>query len=340
MLLNLSLEELQSELKNMGEPAFRAKQIRQWLAKGVPFAGMANLPESLRGKLKEKFAEGFAKTERVLASADGTKKYLLAMQDGNTVESVFMPNNYGNSVCLSTQVGCRMGCVFCESCKNGFIRNLSAGEMLGEYIAMNTDAGQGRNVSNIVLMGMGEPLDNYDNVIRFLRLVHEADTYNVSYRNISVSTCGIAPKILELAGESLPVTLCISLHSPFDERRREILPVARAWSVAEIIAAAKTYFEKTGRRFIIEYALMDGFNNRPEDAQELKNLLRGSSCHVNLIPLNATTGCAYRAPSKKGVYAFLGLLEREGLSATVRRSLGSDIFGACGQLKNSTIGNG
>lgn len=340
MLLDLTLEELQNELKSMGEPAFRAKQIRQWLAKGVPFAGMANLPEALRNKLKEKFSEGFAKTERVLTSADGTKKYLLSMPDGNTVESVFMPNNYGNSVCLSTQVGCRMGCVFCESCKNGFVRNLTPGELLSQYIAMNTDAGQGRNVANIVLMGMGEPLDNYENVVRFLHLVHEADTYNVSYRNISVSTCGIAPKIIQLSEENLPVTLCISLHSPFDERRREILPAANAWSIAEIIGAAKTYFEKTGRRVIIEYALMDDFNNRREDVQELKNLLGGMSCHVNLIPLNTTTGCAYKAPSKKDVYAFLGLLEREGISATVRRSLGADILGACGQLKNSTTGNG
>lgn len=339
MLLDLQLEELQNELKSMGEPAFRAKQVRGWLSKGVSFDGMANLPESLRAKLKERFTDGFAKTERVLTSADGTKKYLFAMEDGNTVESVFMPNNYGNSVCLSTQVGCRMGCVFCESCKNGFIRNLSAGEILSQYIAMNTDAGQGRNVANIVLMGMGEPLDNYDNVVAFLKLVHESETYNVSYRNISVSTCGIVPRILQLSDENLPVTLCISLHSPFDERRREILPAAKAWSVAEIIGAAKTYFEKTGRRFIIEYALMDGFNNRREDVQELRELLRGLACHVNLIPLNATTGSAHRAPSKKDVYAFLGQLEREGLSATVRRSLGADILGACGQLKNSTIGN-
>jgi 23S rRNA (adenine2503-C2)-methyltransferase len=339
MLLDCSLEQLQNELKELGEPAFRAKQVRGWLAKGVIFDGMSNLPEALRSKLKEHFSEGFASVERVLSSADGTKKYLLAMQDGNTVESVFMPNKYGNSVCLSTQVGCRMGCVFCESCKNGFVRNLSAGEMLSQYIAMNTDAGQGRNVANIVLMGMGEPLDNYDNVIRFLHLVHEADTFNVSYRNISVSTCGIVPKMLQLADENVHVTLCLSLHSPFDERRREILPAAKVWSVAEIIGAAKTYFEKTGRRFIIEYALMDGFNNRPEDLQELKNLLRGTSCHINLIPLNATTGCTYKAPLKKDVYAFLGLLEREGLSATVRRSLGADILGACGQLKSSMIGN-
>ncbi|MEI6102059.1 MAG: 23S rRNA (adenine(2503)-C(2))-methyltransferase RlmN, partial [Eubacteriales bacterium] len=336
MLLDLSLEELQSELKSMGEPAFRAKQIRSWLSKGMGPEEMANLPSALREKLKEHFTEGFAKTEKKLTSADGTKKYLFSMQDGNTVEAVYMLNNYGNSVCLSTQVGCRMGCVFCESCKNGFVRNLSAGEMLGQYIAMNTDAGQGRNIANIVLMGMGEPMDNYDNVIRFLKLVHEKETYDVSYRNISVSTCGIVPGILALAEENLPVTLCVSLHSPFDEKRMEILPAAKMWSVAEIIAAAKTFFEKTGRRFIIEYALMDGFNNRREDVQELKNLLRGMACHINLIPLNATTGCAYNAPSKKDVFTFCGMLEREGLSATVRRSLGSDILGACGQLKNST----
>lgn len=337
-LLDLDLAELQNELKELGESAFRAKQIRKWLSEGAGFDQMTNLPAALRQKLKDKYTEGYAVTEKVLTSRDGTKKYLLSMQDKNTVESVFMVNNYGNSVCLSTQVGCRMGCVFCQSCNNGLLRNLSAGEILSEYIAMNKDAGGGRKISNIVLMGMGEPMDNYDNVMKFLMLVHEKDTFGVSYRNISLSTCGVVPGIYKLADSGLPVTLCISLHSPFDEKRVRILPAAKKWSVREIMDAAKTYFEKTGRRVIIEYALMDGFNNGREDAVKLKELAFGMSCHINLIPLNEGSGCEYRAPAKKDVYAFCALLEKEGLSATVRRSLGADISGACGQLKNSTIG--
>lgn len=335
-LLDYTPEQFKEEMLTLGEPAFRANQIRIWLSKGVPFAEMANLPASLREKLREKFSEGFACVKRVQTSADGTKKYLLSMQDDNTVESVFMRNNYGNTVCLSTQVGCRMGCVFCASCKNGLVRNLTAGEMLAQYIAMNAHAGEGRSISNIVLMGMGEPLDNYTNTVGFLRTVHEPDTFNVSFRNISVSTCGIVPGMLLLADEGLPVTLCLSLHSPFDDKRREIIPAAAAWSVDEIIRAAKTYFEKTGRRIIIEYTLMDGFNNTEKDASELKKLLFGINCHVNLIPLNTTVGCKYSAPSKRKIYSFLDRLKNEGFSATLRRSLGADISGACGQLKNIT----
>ena len=338
MMLDMDLLQLQSELKELGEPAFRAKQIRKWLSEGALFGEMTNLPSSLREKLREKYTEGYAQTVKILTSDDGTKKYLLSMQDKNTVESVFMVNNYGNSVCLSTQVGCRMGCVFCQSCKNGLVRNLTAGEILSQYIAMNADAGPGRNIANIVLMGMGEPLDNFENVIQFLRLVHEKEPWGVSYRNISVSTCGVVPGIYQLAETGIPVTLCISLHSPFDKKRRVILPSANKWCVREIMDAAKTYFEKTGRRVIIEYALMDGFNNSSEDAAELKAITFGMSCHINLIPLNEGSGCEYRAPAKKDVYAFCALLEKEGLSATVRRSLGADISGACGQLKNSTIG--
>lgn len=338
MLLDMDLLELQNELKQMGESAFRAKQIRKWLSEGASFDQMTNLSAALRKKLKEKYTEGYAEIEKVLISKDGTRKYLLSMQDKNTVESVFMVNNYGNSVCLSTQVGCRMGCVFCQSCKNGLVRNLSAGEILSQYIAMNRDAGPGRSIANIVLMGMGEPLDNFENVIKFLELVHEKDTWGVSYRNISVSTCGMVPGIYRLTETGIPVTLCISLHSPFDDKREIILPAAKKWSIGEIMDAAKTYFEKTGRRVIIEYALMDGFNNGREDAAKLKELTFGLSCHINLIPLNEGSGCAYKAPVKKDVYAFCALLQKEGLSATVRRSLGADISGACGQLKNSTIG--
>ncbi len=340
ILLDMDIDELKKEMQNLSEPLFRASQLRKWLAEGATFDEMSNLPVSLREKLKVSYSEGYAKTEKILSAPDGTKKYLLSFADGNTVESVFMANNYGNSVCLSTQVGCKMGCVFCESCKNGFVRNLSSGEILSQYIAMNRNEGDGRNVSNIVLMGMGEPLDNYENVVRFLLAVHEKATFGVSYRNISVSTCGLVPEILRLSETGLPVTLCISLHAPFDEKRSRILPVANKWSVEQVVGAAKTYFEKTKRRFIIEYALIDGFNDTREDAEKLKELLLGTSCHINLIPLNPTSTCDLKAPSKRNIYAFCALLEKMGLSATVRRSLGSEILGACGQLKNSAIGKG
>ncbi len=338
MLLDMDSNELRSELALLGEPAFRAAQVQQWLSEGISFHEMTNLPLALRKKLQTRLSEGYAHIQKILQSSDGTKKYLLSMEDGHAVESVFMPNNYGNSVCLSTQVGCRMGCLFCASCKNGFIRNLTAGEILSEYIAMNKDAGEGRNISNIVLMGMGEPLDNYDNTIKFLKMVHNPKTYGVSYRNISLSTCGLVPQILTLANEGLPITLSISLHSPFNDKREQLMPVTKKWSVEQVIGAAKTYFEKTRRRFIIEYTLIDGFNNTKEDAEELKNLLKGVSCHINLIPLNEIDNCGLKAPSKKQVYAFLALLEKMGMSATVRRSLGGEILGACGQLKNSVIG--
>lgn len=337
-LLDFDKNEIKELLTGLGEPAFRGAQIRKWLSQGASFDEMTNLPVSLREKLRAGHIEGYAKTEKVLSAPDGTKKYLFSLADGNTVESVFMVNNYGNSVCLSTQVGCKMGCTFCASCKNGFIRNLSSGEILAQYVAMNKDAGQGRNISNIVLMGMGEPLDNYDNVVKFLRLIHEKEIYGVSYRNISLSTCGLVPEIIRLADSGFPVTLSISLHAPFDEKRTQILPIARKWSVQEVIDAAKTYFEKTKRRVIIEYILIDGFNNTKEDAEKLKELLRGMSSHINLIPLNAIDGCNLKAPSKKNVYAFLALLTKTGLGATVRRSLGAEILGACGQLKNSSIG--
>jgi 23S rRNA (adenine2503-C2)-methyltransferase len=340
ILLDMDVDELKKEMGNLNEPPFRAVQLRKWLAEGAVFDEMSNLPASLRDKLKASFSEGYAKKEKMLTAPDGTKKYLLSLSDGNTVESVFMVNNYGNSVCLSTQVGCKMGCSFCESCKNGFVRNLSSGEILSQYIAMNRSEGEGRNVSNIVLMGMGEPLDNYDNVIRFLKAVHDKDTFGISYRNISVSTCGLVPEMLRLSEAGLPVTLCVSLHAPFDEKRMQILPIANKWSVEQVIGAAKTYFEKTKRRFIIEYALIDGFNDTKEDAERLRELLLGTACHVNLIPLNPTSDCDMKAPSKRQIYAFCALLEKMGLSATVRRSLGSEILGACGQLKNSAIGKG
>lgn len=338
-LLDYSIEELKTELADMGESAFRAGQIMKWLTLGVPFADMTNLSKELREKLAETYTEGYAKTLEVLESADGTKKFLFEMQDDATVESVFMQKDYGNTVCVSTQVGCRMGCTFCASGADGLRRNLSAGEILSQVVAVNAL----RKVNNIVLMGMGEPLDNYDNVVKFIRLVNAKEGLNIGQRGISLSTCGIVDKIYALADEGLSVTLSISLHAATDEKRQEIMPTARKYKIGDILAAAHAYFQKTGRRVIIEYVVLGGFNDTPADAAALKLLLQGESrrsrerrpsggggmnCHINLIPVNGREG-----ERQKNAYVFLGLLEKEGLSATVRKSMGGDIEGACGQLR-------
>lgn len=339
ILLDLDLSGLKAELEKIGEKGFRAKQVLKWLCEGVPFDEMTDLSKDLRQKLKDNYIEGYAKPIRIQESSDGTKKFLFEMHDKNTVESVFMKNNYGNTVCLSTQVGCAMGCVFCASCKQGLERDLSAGEIVSQFIAINSHIGKGRNISNIVLMGMGEPLHNYDNVISFLRLINSKDGLNIGLRNISLSTCGLVQKIYDLAQEDLAVNLCISLHSPFDDRRKQILPIANKYKIEEIIAAAKAYFEKTGRRIIIEYAVIKDFNDRQEDIDMLKQLLFGMNCHINLIPLNEIKNCDLKPPTKKEVYSFCGKIERAGLSVSVRRSLGADISGACGQLKQSVAEN-
>jgi len=323
-LLDCTIEELKTELTDMGESAFRAGQVMKWLAQGVPFADMTNLSKELREKLDGTYVEGYANTLEVLESADGTKKFLYEMQDGQTVESVFMRKDYGNTVCVSTQVGCRMGCTFCASGKGGLQRNLSAGEILSQVVAANAVG----KVNNIVLMGMGEPLDNYDNVVKFIRLVNAKEGLNIGQRSISLSTCGLVDQIKALAGEGLSVTLSISLHAATDEQRRQIMPTANKYKIEDILAAAHAYFQKTGRRVIIEYVVLNGFNDRADDAAELKKLLRGMNCHINLIPVNGREGAR-----QKHAYAFLGLLEKEGLSATVRKSMGADIEGACGQLR-------
>ncbi len=332
-LLDYSLDELKTLLEDTGEKPFRAKQVMQWLVQGKRFDEMTNLSLSLRRKLKERYTEGYAEIVRVLASKDGTKKYLFAFEDGCMVESVFMQKDYGNTICVSTQVGCRMGCVFCASGANGFVRNLTAGEILAQVIAVNADNGEGRAITNIVLMGMGEPLDNYDNVVKFLRLVNAKDGLNIGMRNISLSTCGLAGKIDRFAQEGLPVTLSISLHAASDGKRAQVMPVANRYSLREIISSANNYFLKSGRRIIIEYAVIDGFNDGTEDVELLRELLLGLNCHVNLIPLNDNSGVALKAPAKRRVYAFCDMLSKAGLSATVRKSMGSDIAGACGQLK-------
>lgn len=336
-LLDCTCEELKEELTQIGEKPFRAKQIQKWLSMGKPFEEMTDLSMELRAKLREHHKEGYAEICHVLESADGTKKYLFRYTDGSTVESVFMQKDYGNTVCVSTQVGCRMGCTFCASGVDGLKRNLTAGEILAQVIAVNAETGGGRSITNIVLMGMGEPFDNYENVVAFIRMVNDQGGLGVGLRNISLSTCGLVPQIRRFAEEGLGVTLSISLHAASDEKREAMMPVAKAYRVAEILGAANYYFLKTGRRIIIEYAVMEGVNDTQADILLLKKRLHGLNCHVNLIPLNGNEGMTFSVPNKRNVYAFCEMLGREGISATVRKSMGSDIAGACGQLKQQYI---
>ncbi len=340
-LTGMTEAELIAWGREQGLPAFRGKQIFQWMHRGADFAEMTNLPAALRESLSEKalVQPVQIRLERVSA-LDGTVKFLFALPDGNCVEGVLMRYRYGLSLCISTQVGCRMGCRFCASTLEGCVRDLTAGEMLGEILAANRylrDRGEEKTVSHVVLMGSGEPLDNYDQVIRFLRLLREENGIRISLRNVSLSTCGLVPRMRQLAEEELPVTLCVSLHAPNDEIRRMTMPIARKYSMEEILDACRYYVEKTGRRVIFEYALADGVNSDPAQARELAGRLRGLQCHVNLIPLNAVRERDMRGVREDTVRRFLQTLEEEHISATRRREMGDDIEGACGQLRRSVL---
>lgn len=335
-LLGLNLEELKREMQNIGEKPYRAGQVVKWLMRGNAFDEMTNLSKELRVKLAENFREGYITEKSVLTSADGTKKFLFELYDGNTVESVFMQKNYGNTACISTQVGCRMGCRFCASGEGGFVRDLSPGEMLAQVVGMNAHMGE-LAADHIVLMGMGEPLDNYDNVAQFLRLVTDGQFLGLGARGISLSTCGIVEGIYRLAEEGLPITLCLSLHAADDKKRQEIMPTAKVYKIDDILAAAKQYFNRMGRRIIIEYTVMDGFNNTLADAEKLKALLKGLNCHVNIIPVNEKQEEGKIMDGRKAAYRFCADLEKLGISATVRMSLGGDIMGACGQLRQRSM---
>lgn len=325
-MLSLSIKELEMLLTEMGAKPFAAKQLKSWLIKGVPFEDMTNLPKELREKLRNTHHEGYAHVAEKHIAKDGTIKLLLALHGGGLVECVVMQYHHGRTLCVSTQLGCGMGCAFCASGANGLVRNLTTGEMMAQLIAAKEDG----DISNVVLMGSGEPLDNLDNVLAFVSAL-QLD-FGIGLRHVSLSTCGLVPGIKKLAEKGLPLTLCISLHAATDEKRRVIMPVARAYSVKQIIAAAAEYFKKTGRRVIIEYTLIRGFNDSAEDRSALKQLLRGLNCHINVIPLNEAVG-SFIPPSEKEAYAFVAALEKEGLSATMRRALGGEIEGACGQLK-------
>ncbi len=339
-LLSLSLDELKDEIKSAGIPAFRASQIYSWLMKGVSFDGMNNLPLALRESLKESYSAGtISILETFSSEIDGTKKLLFALDDGNVVEGVFMRHSYGNTLCISSQVGCAMGCAFCASTIGGVVRDLTAGEMLHMVLVVNaaTDGGDRRGVTNIVIMGSGEPLLNYDNVIKFLRLVSAPEGINISPRNISLSTCGIIPAIYSLMEENLPITLAISLHAPTDDIRSQIMPVNRQYPIEELLGACVEYTKRTKRRIVFEYALIDGLNSSEDDARALAKLLRGIMCHVNLISLNKVEESPLLPAGKAKTLQFLRTLEQMGISATTRRSMGGDIEGACGQLRRSFL---
>lgn len=343
ILSDLSLEQLTESVLSLGEPKFRAKQVFRAVHAGKTLEEMTDLKIGLREKLKEIYCDKPCEIIKDLKSKDGTVKFLFRLYDGNVIEGVLMKYKYGYTQCVSTQVGCRMGCAFCASTLEGLVRNLSAGEILSQILEVNRRMGGipgKRAVTNVVLMGSGEPLDNYDNVIDFLKLVSSPDGINISPRNISLSTCGIVPKMYLLSESGLTVNLTVSLHSPFDEKRKKIMPIANAYTVNEIIEACKNYFYKTGRRIYFEYSLIKGENDTEECAEKLIELLKGFPCHVNLIRLNAVKERNLLSSSDKSAETFLKRLEEGGLSVTIRRQMGADIDGACGQLRRKYINGG
>lgn len=332
-ILSLLPEELAEELRSLGEPAYRAKQIFSWLSRGVrSFDKMSNLPASLRVKLGEQFHLYEPKVlSKQVSQIDGTIKYLWELCDGNAVETVVMSYKHGNTVCVSSQVGCRQGCAFCASTIGGLVRNLQPSEILDEVLFSQLDSGKA--ISNIVLMGIGEPLDNFDNVMRFLELVNHPEGMNIGMRHISLSTCGITEKFDELAARDLQLTLSVSLHAPDDETRSRIMPANHGRGVEHLINCCRKYYEETGRRVSFEYAMIDGVNDSEEQARLLARHARAVSAHVNLIPLNHVEERKFRPSTDGHMKAFIKVLQSEGVNVTVRRRLGSDVDASCGQLR-------
>ena len=332
-LKSMTSAEIGAVLKELGQPAFRAKQVFSWLHKGVrSYEEMSNLPKALRESLAEKYPLHIPQVVRKQESQrDGTIKYLWELSDGNCVETVLMRYHYGNTVCISTEVGCRMGCAFCASTLGGLVRKLEPYEILDQVLFTQIDSGL--PISHIVLMGIGEPLDNFDNVMRFLELVNHPDGMNISMRHISLSTCGLVPMIDKLAERKLQISLAISLHGPNDEIRNKIMPVNKAYPIAELMAACRRYYDATSRRIHFEYAMINGLNDREADAKELLKLLKGLPAHVNMIPLNHVEESPLKPSTKAAVAAFQQILEKGGVTATVRRTLGGDIDASCGQLR-------
>ena len=338
IIQDYNLKELEELVAETGEKPFRAKQLYDGIMRGHDISDIPALPKAFSEKLEEQFEDCPLEIVKTLTSSDGTEKYLFRLADGNIIEGVFMKYKYGNTQCVSTQVGCRMGCKFCASTLGGLVRNLSSGEILSQVLKVNALHGgtpKQRQVTNVVLMGSGEPLDNYDNVIKFLRDLAAEGGINISPRNVSLSTCGLVPQMYKLAEEGLPVNLTVSLHNVTDDERARTMPIAKRYKIGEILSACTNYFKKTGRRYIFEYSLIEGENADEAHAKALIELLKGRPCHVNLIRLNEVKERKLMAASERGAQTFLKTLTDGGISATLRRRMGADIGGACGQLRAS-----
>lgn len=337
-ICSYNYDELKEEMLVIGEKAFRSKQIYEWLHVKLAddFDEMTNLSKALREKLKKNYEIRKVKMiDHQISKVDPTEKFLFELEDGNMVESVLMKYNYGNSVCISSQAGCRMGCRFCASTIGGLVRSLEPSEMLRQIYHIQKITGE--RVSNVVVMGTGEPLDNYENLLKFLRMLTDENGQNLSMRNVTVSTCGMVPRIYDLAREKLSITLALSLHATTDERRREIMPIANTYTISECMAACRYYFEETGRRVTFEYSLIKGVNDSLRDAKELAALAGSISAHINLIPVNPVRERDYEQPDLSAVQAFRAKLEKHGINVSIRRVLGRDIDGACGQLRHRHI---
>lgn len=335
---SMNLAELTEFVASIGEKAFRAKQLYQWLhVKQVyAFADMTNLSKAFREKLDEVSFITDLKQEQVqISQIDGTRKYLFLLEDGNVIESVLMRYKHGNSVCISSQVGCRMGCRFCASTLDGLVRGLRPSEMIDQIYKIGQDIGE--RISNVVVMGTREPMDNYDNLLKFITLLTDENGLNISQRNLTVSTCGIVPRMRQLADEKLSITLALSLHASNQKKRLELMPVANKYDIHDVIDACKYYFDQTGRRVTFEYSLVGGVNDTDEDARELSQLIHGMNCHVNLIPVNPIKERDYVQSNAAVIAAFKNKLEKNGINVTVRREMGRDIDGACGQLRKRYI---
>jgi len=336
-LLDLTKEELEEKILAMGHPKYRARQIFRWLGKGASSIDeMTDISKDLREELKKVFVIDSPEIAgKLVSKIDGTVKYLFRLSDGYVIESVLMGYKHGFSACISSQVGCKMGCKFCASTGIGFDRNLTAGEFLAQIIAINRDIGE--RVSNIVVMGIGEPFDNYDNLVKFLRIAHDPDGLNMGYRRITVSTSGLVPGIIKLSQEDMPVNLSISLHAPNDTVRAGIMPVNKRYSIDKLIEACNIYTRVTKRRITFEYIMISGLNDSEENARELAEKIKGMLCHVNLIPLNDVSNTGFKRSSRNNIEKFRNILMAKGIETTVRRELGEDINAACGQLRKSAI---
>lgn len=335
---SMNLAELTEFVASIGEKAFRAKQLYQWLhVKQVyAFDDMTNLSKAFREKLNEvSFITDLEQEQVQISQIDGTRKYLFLLEDGNVIESVLMRYKHGNSVCISSQVGCRMGCRFCASTLDGLVRGLRPSEMIDQIYKIGQDIGE--RISNVVVMGTGEPMDNYDNLLKFITLLTDENGLNISQRNLTVSTCGIVPRMRQLADEKLSITLALSLHASNQKKRLELMPVANKYDIHDVIDACKYYFDQTGRRVTFEYSLVGGVNDTDEDARELSQLIHGMNCHVNLIPVNPIKERDYVQSNAAVIAAFKNKLEKNGINVTVRREMGRDIDGACGQLRKRYI---